>query len=80
MSEREPKRQHPTTPPSRAVGESGDHEARQEADEAVAGRLGEAGAAEEAGHGGGHTEKRQQPGKGREEQTRPAGEGTTGEG
>ncbi|THA86696.1 hypothetical protein [Streptomyces sp. A0592] len=55
----------PTTP-SQAPGESGDREARREADEAV--RRGGGGDDREAGA---HTAKRQRPGTGREEQVRP---------
>lgn len=67
MSEekRAPRRRAPT-PPSQAVGESGDEEARRAADEAVKGRAGDTGADD----GGGHSAKRQRPGVGREEQTR----------
>ncbi|MBZ9599811.1 MULTISPECIES: hypothetical protein [Streptomyces] len=56
----------PTTP-SRAPGESGDPEARREADRAV---LRDAGGGDDDGAGA-HTAKRQRPGTGREEQVRP---------
>ncbi|MFC9583547.1 hypothetical protein ACFVJ8_12065 [Streptomyces yangpuensis] len=56
----------PTTP-SRAPGESGDQEARQEADRAV---LRDAGGGDDEGAGA-HAAKRQRPGTGREEQVRP---------
>ncbi|MFC8510224.1 hypothetical protein ACFU3J_25275 [Streptomyces sp. NPDC057411] len=72
----------PRTTPADAVGESGDEEARREADEGVASR-GLPGDRREterqgaAGRGvtdregaGGHTAKKQRPGVGREEQTR----------
>ncbi|MEV8535499.1 hypothetical protein [Streptomyces sp. NPDC051211] len=54
------------TPPSQAVGESGDREARQAADEAVVGRTGDT----DPGDAGAHSAKRQRPGIGREEQIR----------
>ncbi|MFF9049969.1 hypothetical protein ACF09Z_02265 [Streptomyces erythrochromogenes] len=56
----------PTTP-SQAPGESGDREARREADEAVRGGAG-GGDDRDAGD---HAAKRQRPGTGREEQVRP---------
>ncbi|MFJ3978176.1 hypothetical protein [Streptomyces sp. NPDC090021] len=56
----------PTTP-SRAQGESGDQEARREADRAVRWDTG-GGDGEGAGA---HAAKRQRPGTGREEQVRP---------
>ncbi|KOU30968.1 hypothetical protein ADK53_26995 [Streptomyces sp. WM6373] len=55
------------TTPSQAPGESGDREARREAEEAV--RRGSDGGAE--GEAGDHAAKRQRPGTGREEQVRP---------
>lgn len=67
MSKQEPRRRRPPTPPSEAVGEAGDQEARRAADEAVTGRVGETA----PGDSGGHTAKRQRPGTGREEQVRP---------
>ncbi|MET9604827.1 hypothetical protein ABZZ17_07130 [Streptomyces sp. NPDC006512] len=73
MTEREHEHGHPRTTPSEAVGESGDREARQEAEEAVV-RRSDAGDTEDAG---GHAAKRQRTGTGREEQTRPhQGRGT----
>ncbi|MFC9819319.1 hypothetical protein ACFWG6_08705 [Streptomyces erythrochromogenes] len=56
----------PTTP-SQAPGESGDREARREADEAVR----QDGAGGDDREAGAHTAKRQRPGTGREEQVRP---------
>lgn len=68
MTAHENSRRHPRTTPSEAEGESGDREARRQADEAVVRRPdggdGEADA-------GGHEAKRQRPGIGREEQDRP---------
>lgn len=58
----------PRTTPSEAVGESGDQEARKEADEAVVRR---SPSAEDDADAGGHSAKRQSPGLGREEQARP---------
>lgn len=55
----------PRTTPAHAEGESGDAEARREADEAVAGRMGTT----DREGADGHTAKRQSPGVGREEQT-----------
>ncbi|WP_030765153.1 hypothetical protein [Streptomyces sp. NRRL F-2664] len=55
------------TTPSQAPGESGDREARREADEAVVGGPGGSGSS----GAGGHSAKQQRPGTGREEQTRP---------
>ncbi|MFJ7126102.1 hypothetical protein [Streptomyces sp. NPDC098101] len=57
----------PRTTPSEAVGESGDVEARREAEKATRDRRGG------AGDEGGMTAKRQSPGLGREEQRRPHG-------
>ncbi|AJF68473.1 hypothetical protein [Streptomyces vietnamensis] len=73
----------PRTTPAEAEGESGDEEARREADEAVSSR-GLPGGRRETGErqgatgreatdpegAGGHTDKHQRPGVGREEQTR----------
>ncbi|WP_030843457.1 hypothetical protein [Streptomyces sp. NRRL F-4474] len=56
------------TTPSQAPGESGDREARREADEAVRHDAGGGGDEREADA---HTAKRQRPGTGREEQVRP---------
>ncbi|MFB7935775.1 hypothetical protein [Streptomyces sp. NPDC056049] len=65
----------PRTTPSEAVGESGDEEARREAEEAERSRRGDSG--EEHGM----SAKRQSPGPGREEQRRPFGRrGDTGDG
>ncbi|KOY56495.1 hypothetical protein [Streptomyces sp. XY332] len=58
----------PRTTPSKAVGESGDREAPEQADDAVARRPGR-----EDADAGGHVAKRQRPGIGREEQARPDG-------
>ncbi|MFE6834831.1 hypothetical protein ACFVFI_08310 [Streptomyces sp. NPDC057705] len=66
MSRPEQPRHRAPTPPSEAVGESGDREARQEADEAVTGRTEDAGGR----HAAGRSAKRQRPGIGREEQIR----------
>ncbi|MDX2294235.1 MULTISPECIES: hypothetical protein [Streptomyces] len=71
----------PRTTPADAEGESGDEEARREADEAVSSRGlpgGRRGAGEHQGTAGGedregaggHAAKHQRPGVGREEQTR----------
>ncbi|WP_030748992.1 hypothetical protein [Streptomyces griseus] len=73
----------PRTTPAGAEGESGDEEARREADEAVSSRglpgdgqgtgerRGAAGReATDREGAGGHAAKRQRPGAGREEQTR----------
>ncbi|MFF5703688.1 hypothetical protein ACFY7H_14440 [Streptomyces sp. NPDC012794] len=68
MSEhRQPHRSAPPTP-SGPAGESGDGAARRPADETETGRAGDTGPEEE---GGGRFAKRQRPGLGREEQTRP---------
>ncbi|GGY64445.1 hypothetical protein [Streptomyces omiyaensis] len=56
---------HARTTPSHAKGESGDEEARREAEEAVAGRRGTT----DREGAGGHAAKSPDPGKGREEQT-----------
>ncbi|MFF3215796.1 hypothetical protein ACFYYB_34890 [Streptomyces sp. NPDC002886] len=70
MTAHENSRSHPRTTPSEAEGESGDREARRQADEAVvrrpSGGDGEADA-------NGHEAKRQRPGIGREEQDSPHG-------
>ncbi|MCX5610078.1 MULTISPECIES: hypothetical protein [unclassified Streptomyces] len=66
MTAHEKSRRHPRTTPSEAVGESGDREARQQADDAVVRRSGDGEA-----DAGGHAAKRQRPGIGREEQARP---------
>ncbi|MEU9146057.1 hypothetical protein [Streptomyces sp. NPDC048349] len=68
MTAQDKSRRHPRTTPSEAVGESGDREARQQADDAVVGRSGDTDAA-------GHEAKRQRPGIGREEQARPDPQG-----
>ncbi|MEU3401242.1 hypothetical protein AB0H40_31795 [Streptomyces filamentosus] len=72
----------PHTTPAGAPGESGDEEARREADEAVSSRglpSGRGGSGEQRGTAGreatdregagGHADKQQRPGVGREEQT-----------
>lgn len=66
MSRPEQRGHRVPTPPSEAVGESGDREARQAADEAVTGRAKDAGGR----HAAGRSAKRQSPGIGREEQIR----------
>ncbi|GHI83269.1 hypothetical protein ACWGF3_17295 [Streptomyces xanthophaeus] len=76
MTDQEKSRRRPRTTPSEAVGESGDREARQQADEAVSRRSGEGGdPGKGEARGGadahGHAAKRQSPGIGREEQARP---------
>lgn len=68
MTDHEASRRHARTTPSEAVGESGDREARQQADDAVVQR---SGAAEGGADAGGHRAKRQRPGMGREEQIQP---------
>ncbi|MFD9369210.1 hypothetical protein ACFWA6_16130 [Streptomyces sp. NPDC060020] len=77
MSEPKQRRHRAPTPPSEAVGESGDREAREAAEEAVVGRTGESGRRGAAGH----SAKRQSPGIGREEQIRqhPQGDDRTEE-
>lgn len=67
MKAHDDSRHRPRTTPSEAVGESGDREARRQADEAVVRRPGRGGAADARGH----EAKRQAPGTGREEQDRP---------
>ncbi|MFD3696867.1 hypothetical protein ACFWUZ_12065 [Streptomyces sp. NPDC058646] len=67
MTDHEKSGRHPRTTPSEAVGEAGDREARQQADDAVVQRPG----GDEA-DAGGHSAKKQRPGIGREEQARPA--------
>lgn len=69
--ERQERRDRGPTPPSEAVGESGDREARQAADEAVVGQAGDTGRGDPAGH----SAKQQRPGIGREEQARRQPEG-----
>ncbi|MGW7440691.1 hypothetical protein [Streptomyces sp. NPDC054849] len=71
MSKHKQRGDREPTPPSEAVGESGDREARQAADDAVIGRAGDTGRGDPAGH----SAKRQQPGIGREEQVRRQPEG-----
>ncbi|MGR4878152.1 hypothetical protein ACIPUC_01785 [Streptomyces sp. LARHCF249] len=70
MTAHEKSRGHPRTTPSEAVGESGDREARQQADDAVVRRSGGGDA-----DAGGHAAKRRRPGIGREEQARPDPDG-----
>ncbi|MFD3530226.1 hypothetical protein [Streptomyces sp. NPDC058664] len=65
-SDQDPRHEPPRTTPSEAEGESGDAEARRQAEEA---KLGRSEAAEEDAHGS--TAKGQAPGLGREEQRRP---------
>ncbi|MER7950541.1 hypothetical protein ABTY59_24450 [Streptomyces sp. NPDC096079] len=59
------RRAAPTTP-AHAEGESGDKEAREEAEAAVTRRAGDT----DLPGAGGHRDKRERPGVGREEQTR----------
>ncbi|MCC0093555.1 hypothetical protein K7B10_01845 [Streptomyces flavotricini] len=66
MADQEKSGRHPRTTPSEAVGESGDPEARRQADDAVV-----RGRAQDDTDAGGHRAKRHRPGIGREEQTRP---------
>ncbi|MEU9084054.1 hypothetical protein [Streptomyces sp. NPDC048357] len=77
MSQPKQQRHRAPTPPSEAIGESGDREARQAADEAVIGRTGDTDRRGAAGH----SAKRQRPGIGREEQIRqhPRGDDRTEE-
>ncbi|WP_407835811.1 hypothetical protein ACE1OC_03880 [Streptomyces sp. DSM 116496] len=76
MTAHENSRRHPRTTPSEAEGESGDREARRQADEGVV-RRPDGGDGGDGGDGeadaGGHEAKRQRPGIGREEQDRPHG-------
>ncbi|MCY0943107.1 MULTISPECIES: hypothetical protein [Streptomyces] len=68
MADHEKAPRHPRTTPSEAVGESGDREAREQADDAVVRRSPTSEGDEDAG---GSSAKRQGPGVGREEQARP---------
>ncbi|MFF3085318.1 hypothetical protein ACFVRB_09745 [Streptomyces nojiriensis] len=68
MTDHEKSGKHARTTQSEAVGESGDREARQQADDAVVER---SGAARDDTDAGGHRAKRHRPGIGREEQVRP---------
>lgn len=68
MADREKHHRHPRTTPSEAVGESGDREAREQAEDAVVRR---STTSEGDADAGGHSAKRQRPGIGREEQARP---------
>ncbi|WP_328296563.1 hypothetical protein OG389_01300 [Streptomyces sp. NBC_00435] len=77
MTDHEKSRRHPRTTPSGAEGESGDREARQQADDAVVRGSG-AGAGGGDADAGGHEAKRQRPGIGREEQARPDGPRSSG--
>ncbi|MEV6732855.1 MULTISPECIES: hypothetical protein [unclassified Streptomyces] len=70
MAGHEKARHHPRTTPSEALGESGDREARQQADDAVVRRSGR-GEGEGEADAGGHRAKRHRPGIGREEQIHP---------
>lgn len=70
MTAHENPRRHPRTTPSEAQGESGDREARRQADEAVV-RRSDAGGGEADADG--HEAKQQRAGIGREEQDRPYG-------
>ncbi|KOU23347.1 hypothetical protein ADK52_17825 [Streptomyces sp. WM6372] len=63
MADHEKSGRHPRTTPSEAVGESGDREARRQADDAVV-----RGRTEDDADAGGHRAKRHRPGIGREEQ------------
>ncbi|MFE4633607.1 hypothetical protein ACFRJ1_09530 [Streptomyces sp. NPDC056773] len=76
MKDHEKSRHRPRTTPSEAQGESGDREARQQADDAVVRGPG----ADHDTEAGGHAAERQRPGTGREEQvrgdrSRPSGDG-----
>ncbi|MCM9083503.1 MULTISPECIES: hypothetical protein [Streptomyces] len=72
MTDHETSRQHARrTTPSEAVGESGDREARQQADDAVVQRSGLADDNSDTDAGGSHRAKRHRPGIGREEQIHP---------
>ncbi|MFD6886754.1 hypothetical protein [Streptomyces sp. NPDC059957] len=73
MTAHESSRSHPRTTPSEAEGESGDREARRQADEAVVGRPDGGDGGDGEADAGGHGAKRQRPGIGREEQDRPHG-------
>ncbi|WP_314250815.1 hypothetical protein [Streptomyces sp. DSM 40907] len=68
MTDEKSRRHARRTTPSEAVGESGDREARQQADDAVVQR---SGTAEGDADAGGHRAKRHRPGIGREEQIHP---------
>ncbi|MFB6483251.1 hypothetical protein ACFCXF_36575 [Streptomyces virginiae] len=71
MTDHEESRQRARrTTPSEAVGESGDREARQQADDAVVQRSGTADDDTDT-DAGSHRAKRQRPGIGREEQIHP---------
>ncbi|OEJ35018.1 hypothetical protein [Streptomyces subrutilus] len=70
MTAHEKNRRHPRTTPSEAVGESGDREARQQADDAVV-----RGSGADDADAGGHEAKRSRPGIGREEQVEPDPDG-----
>lgn len=74
-SERAQRRTPTPTPPSEAVGESGDEEARRAADEVVVGegRTGGDGGGS-AGHSGSGSGQRRRPGTGREAHVRQAPE------
>ncbi|MFE1230438.1 hypothetical protein [Streptomyces sp. NPDC058745] len=67
MNEHEERGHGARTTPSQAEGESGDRESRREAEQAVADRPGDT----DPQGADGHAAKRQSPGIGREEQTRP---------
>ncbi|MCJ1675989.1 hypothetical protein MTF65_01145 [Streptomyces sp. APSN-46.1] len=79
MSKQQQPRHRAPTPPSEAVGESGDREARQAADEAVIGRTGDSRSGRR--DAAGHSAKRQRAGIGREEQIRqhPQGDDRPGQ-
>ena len=67
MADQEKSRSHPRTTPSEAEGESGDREARQQAEDAV---VGHSGTTENDTDGEGHSAERRRPGSGRQGQTR----------
>lgn len=69
MTDHEKSGRRARTTPSEAKGESGDREARQQADDAVVERSGAA--RDDDTDAGGHRAKRHRPGIGREEQIRP---------
>ncbi|MFF4104482.1 hypothetical protein [Streptomyces sp. NPDC001903] len=66
MADNERSGRRPRTTPAEAAGESGDREARRQADDAVV-----RGRPQEDADAGGHRAKRHRPGIGREEQTEP---------
>ncbi|MBT2448667.1 hypothetical protein J7F03_16530 [Streptomyces sp. ISL-43] len=72
MSEHGRSGRHPRSTPSQAIGESGDEEARREADRAVVEDRQDTDRQDSGGRDlEGHSAKRQRPGIGREEQIHP---------